>query len=285
MIDEEVETVLREIRERVISQPLARPTLPGSAPGGANGNQNSPPVATTETSAVGSGATARLNAHLTTTARAWDRLPPVFSNRSGTAARIEVWLKARLKNFSRWFTWEQVNFNAAVHHALLEALQALKEQEAAIADVRSQLAELQTTAKAEIQNTIDGQYAEISSLRAQLQADAAARRMEAQNQQRETNGLRAELRGEMESVRLRTEDKGTELQARIKTATDEAAANLAKLSNELEHLENEQRVCFKQLLLETNETAVSTDRAQQRISTLIEEMNQRIKQLEESRKQ
>lgn len=289
MIDEEVETVLREIRERVISQPLAQPTLPGSAPGGANGNQNSPPVATTETSAVGSGATARLNAHLTTTARAWDRLPPVFSNRSGTAARIEVWLKARLKSFSRWFTWEQVNFNAAVHHALLEALQALKEQEAAIADVRSQLAELQTTAKAEIQNTIDGQYAEISSLRAQLQADAAARRMEAQNQQRETNGLRAELRGEMESVRLRTEDKGTELQARIKTATDEAAANLAKLSNELrereDHLENEQRVCFKQLLLETNETAVSTDRAQQRISTLIEEMNQRIKQLEESRKQ
>ena len=285
MIDEEVETVLREIRERVISQPLAQPTLPGSAPGGANGNQNSPLVATTETSAVGSGATARLNAHLTTTARAWDRLPPVFSNRSGTAARIEVWLKARLKSFSRWFTWEQVNFNAAVHHALLEALQALKEQEAAIADVRSQLAELQTTAKAEIQNTIDGQYAEISSLRAQLQADAAARRMEAQNQQRETNGLRAELRGEMESVRLRTEDKGTELQARIKTATDEAAANLAKLSNELEHLENEQRVCFKQLLLETNETAVSTDRAQQRISTLIEEMNQRIKQLEESRKQ
>jgi hypothetical protein len=292
MIDEEVETVLREIRERVISQPLAQPTLPGPAPGGANGNQNSPLVATTETSAVGSGATARLNAHLTTTARAWDRLPPVFSNRSGTAARIEVWLKARLKSFSRWFTWEQVNFNAAVHHALLEALQALNEQDAAIADVRSQLAQLQTNAKAlreEIQNAIDNHYAEINSLRAQLQADAAARRMEAQNQQRETNGLRAELRGEMESVRLRTEDRGTELQARIKTATDEAAANLAKLSNELrereDHLENEQRVCFKQLLLETNETAVSSDRAQQRISTLIEEMNQRLKQLEESRKQ
>jgi len=296
MIDEEVETVLREIRDRVISQPLAQPTLPGSAPGGANGNQNSPLVATTETSAVGSGATARLNAHLTTTARAWDRLPPVFSNRSGTAARIEVWLKARLKSFSRWFTWEQVNFNAAVHHALLEALQALNEQEAVIADVRSQLAQLQTSSKAEgealraeIQNAIDNHYAEINSLRAQLQADAAARRMEAQNQQRETNGLRAELRGEMESVRLRTEDRGTELQARIKTATDEAAANLAKLSNELrereDHLENEQRVCFKQLLLETNETAVSSDRAQQRISTLIEEMNQRIKQLEESRKQ
>jgi len=226
---------------------------------------------------------------LTTTARAWDRLPPVFSNRSGTAARIEVWLKARLKIFSRWFTWEQVNFNAAVHHALLEALQALNEQDAAIAAVRSQLAQLHTKAKAEgealreeIRNAIDNQYAEINSLRAQLQADAAARRMEAQNQQRETNVLRAELSGELESVRLRTEDRGTELEARIK-------ANLAQLSNELrereDHLENEQRVCFKQLLLETNETAVSSDRAQQRISTLIEEMNQRIKKLEDSQKQ
>jgi hypothetical protein len=38
-------------------------------------------------------------------------------------------------------------------------------------------------------------------------------------------------------------------------------------------------------LLETNETAVSSERAQQRISTLIEEMNQRIKQLEDSPKQ
>jgi hypothetical protein len=113
--------------------------------------------------------------------------------------------------------------------------------------------------------------------------------MEAQNQQRETNALRAELHGELESVRLRTEDRGTELESRIKTVANEAAANLAQISNELrereEHLENEQRVCFKQLLLETNETAVSSDRAQQRISTLIEEMNQRIKQLEDSQKQ
>jgi ribosome-associated translation inhibitor RaiA len=244
-------------------------------------------------------------------------LPPVFSNRSGTAARIEVWIKARLKIFSRWFTWEQINFNAAVHHALLETLQALNEQEAALAAVRSRLVQLQANAKAEgealrveiqtqflaeietvreefrkqlqTQSTeIDNQYAEINSLRAQLQADAAAGRIEVQNQQRDTNALRAELRGELESVRIRTEDQGTELQAGIETATNEAAKNLARLSSELrereERLENEQRVCFKQLLLETNETAVSSDRAQQRINKLIEELNQRIKQLEDSRK-
>ena len=307
MIDEEVETVLREIRERVVSQPLVQPSLPAPPPGGANGNQHLQAVPTGDTSGLSSAAMARLNAHLTTTARAWDRLPPVSSNRSGTAARIEVWLKARLKIFSRWFTWEQVNFNAAVHHALLETLQALNEQEAAIAAVRSQLAQLQTNARAEgetvraeigtlrdeiqkqLSNEIDNQYAEINSLRGQLQADAAAGRIEAQNQLRETNALRAELRGELESVRIRSEDQETGLQARVETATNEAATNLIKLSNELrereERLENEQRVCFKQLLLETNEIAVSSDRLQQRISTLAEEMNQRIKQLEDSRQQ
>jgi vacuolar-type H+-ATPase subunit I/STV1 len=289
MIDEEVEKVLREIRERVISQPLAQPSLTEPPAGGANGNQHSQAVATAETSALSSAAMARLNAHLTTTARAWDRLPPVFSNRSGTGARIEVWLKARLKIFSRWFTWEQVNFNAAVHHALLETLQALTEQDAAIAAVRAQLSQLQTNAQAEgeaLRAEIDNQYAEINSLRAQLQVDAAAL---AQNHLRETNALRAELRGEMESVRIRTEDQGADLQVRIETATNEAATNLAALSSELrdreDRLENEQRVCFKQVSLETNEIAVSGERAQQRISTLIEEMNQRIKQLEDSQQQ
>lgn len=323
MIDEEVETVLREIRERVTSQSLAQQSPAEPAPGGANGNQNSSVVSTVETSAVSTAAMARLNAHLTTTARAWDRLPPVFSNRSGTAARMEVWIKARLKTFSRWFTWEQVNFNAAVHHALLETLQALTQQDAAIAGVRAKLARLESdfstdgetlrheiqTQRAEIQtlrdemltwrdeiqkqlqtqsNETDNQYAEINSLRAQLQADAAARRIDAQNQQRDTNALRAELRGELENLRIQAEGQGAELRSRIESATIEAATNLAKLSSELrereERLEDEQRVCFKQLSLETNETALSSDRARQRIHALLEEMNQRIKQLEDPEK-
>ena len=139
MIDEEVETVLREIRERVIAQPLAR-----AIAGRANGNQSSQLIALGETSPRSTEALARLNAHLTTTARAWDRLPPVFSNRTGTAGRIEVWIKARLKRFSRWFTWEQINFNAAVHHALGETLKTVTEQDAAIAAQSMQLAAART---------------------------------------------------------------------------------------------------------------------------------------------
>jgi hypothetical protein len=306
MIDEEVETVLREIRERVISQTLTQQVLPQPPAGDRNGNQPFHAMATADNGTPGSPAMARIQAHLTTTARAWDRLPPVFSNRTGTAARIEVWIKARLKRMSRWFTWEQVNFNAAAHHAALETLQALNDHDAAIADLRAQLAALggelaalqaqSQTLTADFQkqlqmqsSEIDNQYEEINSIRGQLQADAAAARIEVQNQLREINALRAELRGELENARIRTEDQRAGLQARIETAVNEAATNLAKLSTELrereERLESEQRVCFKQLLLETNEVAVASDRAQQRFSTTIEAMNQRLKQLEDSRQQ
>src|SRR5436190_13741255 len=212
MIDEEVETVLREIRERVIAQPLAESSP--ARPAAANGNQSSPLVAHGETSPRSTEALARLNAHLTTTARAWDRLPPIFSNRRGTAARIELWLKARLKLFSRWLTWEQVNFNSAVHQAIGDAGEALGQHDASIASIHAQLADLQTKAsiqqaeqealRAEIQTqraVIDAQSGELGSVRAQLQADTAARRLELQTQQKHTHALQAELRGELEAMR------------------------------------------------------------------------------------
>jgi ribosome-associated translation inhibitor RaiA len=285
MIDEEVETVLREIRERVISQPLPEPIPAGPARGGANGNQTSQLLPSAETSLRSTEALARLNAHLTTTARAWDRLPPVFSNRTGTAGRIEVWIKARLKIFSRWFTWEQINFNAAVHHALGETLKTITEQDAAITAQSMQLAAARTEQEA-MRVEIQTQRDEIDSLRAQMQADTAARRIDLQNQGRETNALRAEVRGELEGVRIRAEDQAAELRAKIEAGTSEAAAQLAKLSSELrdraDRIENEQRVCFKQLSLETNETFVSNQRAQQQSRALLEEMNQRIKELEDS---
>ena len=81
----------------------------------------------------------RLSAHLTTTGRAWDRLPPMYSNRQGGAARIELWVKARLKSMTRWFTWEQVNFNSAVHHALAETLQTLSAYQQELTSLRGEL--------------------------------------------------------------------------------------------------------------------------------------------------
>ncbi len=276
MIDEEVEMVLREIRERVVSQPLAEPAAARSAPAPGNGDGKSQVTLSDSSTIRNSEALARLNAHLVTTARSWDRLPPIFSNRAGTAARFELWIKARMKVFSRWFTWEQVNFNAAVHHALGETLQTLSNQEAAIAALRSQLAEAE--------NQLADRRAEIDGLSAQLQAETA-RRLELQ---KETNVLRGELRGEAEAWRIQTDDQRTQLRAEIQTQIAQAAARLAEVANELrerdDRLENEQRVCFKQLSLEAGEAAASQDRAQRRTNALLDEMDQRVKQVEESRK-
>src|SRR2546425_12456687 len=122
----EVESILNEIRERVRTEEKEREAAVAVAT--QNGNDSKPAISPTAP-AIATESLARLQAHLTTTSRAWDRLPPVFSNRSGMAARLELWIKTRLKSLSHWFTWEQINFNAAAHHGLSDALEALKAHE------------------------------------------------------------------------------------------------------------------------------------------------------------
>src|SRR5438270_12493340 len=110
----EVESILVEIREQVRAAEQAGRAMTGDAHA-LEANEHSENGFAHEDSER----LARLSAHLTTTARAWDRLPPVMSNRTGLSARLELWIKRVLKKLARWFTWEQINFNAAVHHALL----------------------------------------------------------------------------------------------------------------------------------------------------------------------
>ena len=118
MADREVEETLREIRERVrATAAAAQGTRPAPAAGAAaealvagahsaeaNGRG---PVAAAD-------ALSRLEAHLSTTERAWNRLPPVLSNRGGWVARLELWVKRKIKRALHWVTWEQVNFNSSV---------------------------------------------------------------------------------------------------------------------------------------------------------------------------
>jgi uncharacterized phage infection (PIP) family protein YhgE len=278
MIDEEVESVLREIRQRVISQPAeSLPAPPAKVV--RNGDGTATPAISPAPQVRTSEALARLNAHLTTTARAWDRLPPIFSNRRGTAARAELWIKARLKILSRWFIWEQVNFNSAVHHALGDAGEVLGQHDAAIASTNSQLAELQTKANSQqaeqeaLRAVIETQSAELSSLRAQLQADAAARRVELQAQQKHTNALQAELRGELEAMRA-------QLEAQNREVTTELSTLAGGFGERADVIEDEQRVCYKQLSLEINETAVAQARVQQQTKVALEKLQERINNLE-----
>ena len=84
----------------------------------------------------------QLEADLAVTARAWDRLPPVVSDRRGAAARLEVWVKRQLRRATNWLTWEQINFNAATNDALRLMHGLLAERDEELAELRARVAEL-----------------------------------------------------------------------------------------------------------------------------------------------
>jgi hypothetical protein len=134
MVDMEVEETLREIRERVRAEAAALQTSApagtewGTAEGAGNGQ---------ETFAAES--LSRMEANLATTARAYSKLPPVQSYRSGFAARLEIFLKKVVRRATRWFTWEQVNFNSGAHHAMLDAHAALAAHERTLVALKSDI--------------------------------------------------------------------------------------------------------------------------------------------------
>ena len=249
MAETEVEIILREIRERVLSQQRAGRDVAvsetassaiGNAANGGNGADDSGIARLGDSETVAAEKLALLNSYLTTTARAWDRLPPLVSNRSGLAARLELWLKRRLRAGTHWFTWEQVNFNAAVHHALRDMLQVLEAYEQ-----------------------------ELAKLRARIKAESEARQTELTTQLTQI----AQIRAELATQRLATEAHRIQVDARL-------AELVSELRERDERLRGEQRVCFKQLALEASEAAVLEDRARRQAEALLEELKRRVEQLE-----
>lgn len=198
----------------------------------------------------------RLSAHLTTTGRAWDRLPPMYSNRTGGAARFELWIKARLKSMSRWFTWEQVNFNSAVHHALAETLQALSAYQQ-----------------------------ELAGLRGELSKEGESWREKFEHSDRELTALRSDIEALTAEIRKRNAELETRSETRTAALASEMNAELAELAGELresdQQLREEQRVCFKQLSLETSEAAVIEDRGRRAIESRLDKLEKAISNGEE----
>jgi len=193
---------------------------------------------------------ARIEEYLTTTARAWDRLPPVVSNRSGGLARLELWVKRRFKQATRWYSWEQINFNAAVHHALRDTLDSLLDLEQQLERLRADMsAQMEARAQQLEQNQIEmmTQRAEIESQRAALNS-----------QQAEIEAYRAQMEADQRARSL-------EVNARL--------ADLARALREgdQQRLE-EQRVCFKQLSLEVSEAEVLLDRARRDIESRLDKL-------------
>jgi len=283
MVDEEVEMVLREIRERVISQ--ARAEQIASAPADVTGNGDGAITGADETSAAAE--LARIGGYLTTTARTWDRLPPVISNRSGAMSRLELWFKSRAKSLARWFTWEQINFNAAVHHAIRDTLEALTRQQAAVVSLRRDVETRQT----EIENVVARLVtlnARVDALAVEVRTESEARRADHQSQRGELYTMRAEISGESEARRIQIEDSEKRLATLVEIQGRKQTADLSKLTNESrerdEEIENEQRVSFKQLSLENSEAVSFQITSQHKIESALSELERRIKQLEESLK-
>jgi len=242
MAETEVETILREIRERVLTQqqaghgaaaPAAARTTAGNQGNGATDAGPAQQMARAGGSdTVATENLALINSYLTTTARAWDRLPPLVSNRSGLAARLELWVKRNLKRATRWYAWEQVNFNAAVHHALRDMLPVLAAYERELGRLRTEMEQYQTV--------LTTQRAEIEALRSAIETE------------RQATGA---------------------LEGRI-------AELVSELRQRDERLLGELRVSFKQLSLESSEAAVLEDRARRKVEALLEELTHRMEVLE-----
>lgn len=239
MVDEEVESTLREIRARVRETAAE---ADAASTGAASATQVSPP-SSEEPSTKTPASMARIDAYLTTTARAWDRLPPLVSNRSGGLARLELWVKQRFKQATRWYSWEQINFNAAVHHALRDTLDALLDLEQRLTQHRLEMS------------------AAMSAV------------VEAREQQSEE--IRTQ-RTELESQRATIERYRTQFEAEQRARILEVSARLADLSRELHERDQrrleEQRVCFKQLSLELSEAQVLLDRTRRDIESRLDKL-------------
>jgi hypothetical protein len=274
MSDIEVENTLREIRERVLADAQRRAPVAASngvtgagvgveAAGAANGH-----------GAPASEALARMDANLATTARAWSRLPPLLSYRRGAAARFEIWVKGLVKRALHWFTWEQVNFNAAVHHALGDARAVLAAQEQALARTREEFqgelrvlradAEADRARDAELQARLARAEALVAEAQVRFESGGAQLRQAfavglerlAESQRATAEALRGELGGRASELHAETNARAAELHAELRV----------RLDGMLE----EQRVCFKQLSLEAGEAAVTHDRARRQLEARLE---------------
>jgi hypothetical protein len=223
-----------------------------------------------------------LAAYLTTTSRAWDRLPPTNSERKGGAAQVELWIKHRLKSMSRWFTWEQVNFNSAVHHALAETLDALSTYAQELARQESERSALAREAVAN-RDKLDRTQSELATLRAVIENQAAREAvLEARCAEIEARlaAINVDaIERNVETARTVTAEIASargEMASQISEVVSELRANTSQMRDSTDQLREEQRVCFKQLSLEVSETAVTTERARRVVERRLDKLEKEI---------
>jgi predicted nuclease with TOPRIM domain len=234
---------MREIRDRVRAEPLA--------PSGHEELAHEARVSQSELQTTAD-RLARLETHSRTTLRAWDKLPPLTSKRSGLFARIELWFKRQMRRATHWYAWEQINFNAAVKDTLQDVTAILSHQESEMTNLRSQLAAA-TNMKAQLASHLSSYEA---SLRG-LERSFASLDQKFANLEDKFAALPASetpaLHDEVQAIRA--------LLADLRGTFDESLARLRDEQHaRIEQLQDEHRVSFKQLSLEINENALKARR-------------------------
>ena len=240
MVDQEVEEILKQIRDTVKAeeQQINRERFELKSQ---NGDLTSPSQPSSTYPSI------------STMARAWDRLPPVISNRQGALAALELWLKRVLERGSRWFTWEQINFNAAVHHTFREMVSTLAIYEEQITNLRTQLAET------------NAHLLQLQEQQTSLRSELEPYKTETRTLSRSTAELTKALAELKERVVLRTQldflakEREVLVQERdeLRARTEQSFLEFKELN---EMTLDEQRVSFKQIALQINETAANNER-------------------------
>src|SRR6476661_5204458 len=233
MVDHEVAEILAEIKRRV-SNAQEKPLTETAG------------VVAKHAPSVSNVSSVGVNgfAGLPVMARSWDRLPPVVSNRTGTLARFELWLKEKLRTAFRWFTWEQVNFNSATYQTLLEVVASLNRYEQHLSELRTELRQDIEAQREELKQISSEQLSSLTDRIDQLDRQHLA--------------LIAQLNARVEGLSQLAKDQQAETQTRLTELVSEA-----RVRNE--QLTDEQRVCYKQLSLELSESRVLEDRARREL--------------------
>lgn len=267
MVDQEVVDILAEIKRRVVSAKTPEPTTHAST----NGTSPAPPMVQSDVH--------HDFAALAILDRSRDRLPPLVTNRTGTAARIDLWIKAKMKTAFRWFTWEQINFNAATYQTFKELIESLAQQQQQLASIQSQLVSYEQQLQG-FHQKLDSIRDETQQVRAALQdtltstlntheANFGVLRALLTSQQADVNARLESLASQSASVdELK---KGIELKLQVRLIEV-----VRELSERHEQILDEQRVSFKQLSLELSEAQVLQDRARR-------ELDSRVAKLEADR--
>lgn len=179
-----------------------------------------------------SDAISRAQANLAIADRARDQLPPVTTYRRGRSSTIELWLKRLIKRLTHWFTWEQVNFNAAVHRSLNDTLSTLQKLERQVDTMRAELDD--TASLADLRNRLAALESRFALIEDRLTAtpndDTAPDRIE---QQKNFDLMLTEQRVCFKQLSLEISETGkvvARTERNLQTQLDELARRIEEIS-------------------------------------------------------